>query len=47
MGSNRFRFIEEEEPPPPPSVWVTRAVVTGLILGIAGAAHILLGFRFF
>ncbi|GEM_PF-3290896 len=47
MGSHRFRFVEENEPPPSPNVWVTRAVITSLIVGAASAAHILLGFRFF
>lgn len=47
MGSHRYRFVEDEEPRPPASVWVTRAVITSLIIGAAGAAHIFFGFKLF
>ena len=47
MRTYRFRFVEESEPQPQPSVWITRAVITSLIVGAASAAHILLGFSFF
>jgi hypothetical protein len=47
MGSQRIRFAYEDEHRPPTSVWVTRALITSLIVGTAGVAHIFFGFRFF
>jgi hypothetical protein len=48
MGSRRIHFAEDDEPiRPKASVWVTRCVIAGLLVGCGGAAHILLGLRLF
>ena len=47
MGSQKIRFVEDDESRPPASVWVTRAVITSLMVGAAGVAHIFFGYRFF
>ena len=46
MGSHRYRFAEEDGTQSPPSVWMTRAAITALIVGVAGFAHIFYGFKF-
>ena len=48
MGANRFHFADDERKnPPPASVWMTRAVIAGVIVGIAAATHIMMGWRLF
>ena len=48
MGAHRFHFADEENGHrPPPKVWVTRAVIVGLLVGLGGAAHIIFGMRLF
>ena len=46
MGAQRFRFSDDDERQrPPPKVWITRAVIVGVLVGLGGAAQIILGFR--
>ena len=48
MANSRPRFADEyEERKAPAAVWVTRSVIVGLIVGVAGAGHILFGWQFF
>jgi len=47
MSMRRFNFAEEPPEPQPTHFWVTRMVITGIIVGCAAAAHIIYGFRFF
>ncbi len=47
MQAPRFHFAPDEPDPPPRRYWVTRMILTGLIVGCASAVHILLGFRLF
>ena len=46
MGANRFHFADEDDKKrPEPRIWVTRAAIAGIMVGIASAAHLLFGFR--
>ncbi len=47
MGTQRFHFADEPPHPQPRRYWFTRMLVTGVIVGCASAAHIVLGFRLF
>lgn len=48
MGANRFHFADDEhKSPPSTSVWVTRAVIAGVMVGLAAAAYIVMGWSLF
>ncbi len=48
MGASRFHFANaDENKRPEPKIWVTRAVIAGLLVGLASAAHIIYGLRIF
>jgi hypothetical protein len=43
----RIRFADEPAHPQPRNFWLVRLLITGLIAGAGGAAHVLWGFRLF
>lgn len=44
----RFHFAEApDEIRPAGKIWFTRMIITAMIVGCFGAAHIILGFRIF
>ena len=47
MGANRIHFADDEDKGrrPEPRIWVTRAFIAGILIGLAAAAHVILGIR--
>jgi hypothetical protein len=44
MGLRRINFAEEDESRrPEPKVWLTRCLIAGVLVGLGGATHVLLG----